>query len=143
LVSVTWAYTIFRFFETFCEHAPQGKLRGEKNRIFWTYGSKFMDVWNFKEKSRHVLEPTSKSWPLAQKVEGMKKKKFKKNGNSPTSPCVNLRPAGDRWSLAGPRPPTGGRRPLAAQGRPATSGRPPVAGWCLDMWGYSHFLEIF
>jgi hypothetical protein len=79
LVSVIWAHTIFRFFETFCEHASRSKLHGKKKCIFWTYGSKVMDVWSFKEKSgqgRHVLEPTNKSWPLAQKVEGRKKKTF-------------------------------------------------------------------
>jgi hypothetical protein len=60
-------------------------LAGEKNHIFWTYGSKVMGVWSFKEKSGqggHVLEPTSKSWPLAQKVEGRKEKKFKKMGTT-------------------------------------------------------------
>jgi hypothetical protein len=43
LVSVTCAHTIFSFFE-FCEDASCNKLRGKKNRIFWTYGSKVMDV---------------------------------------------------------------------------------------------------
>ena len=69
-------------------------MRKKKNYIFWTYGSKVMGVWSFKEKSGqggHVLEPTNKSWPFAQKVEGKKKKKFKKTGNCPTSPGV------DRW----------------------------------------------
>jgi hypothetical protein len=44
LVSVTWAHTIFRFFETFFEDASCHKLRGKKNRIFWTYRSKVMGV---------------------------------------------------------------------------------------------------
>jgi hypothetical protein len=60
LVSVTWAHTIFRFFETFCKDASRSKLRGKKNRIFWTYGSKVIDVWSFEEKygqGGHVLEP--------------------------------------------------------------------------------------
>jgi hypothetical protein len=100
LVSVTWAHTIFGFFETCCEHASRSKLRKKKkNRSFWTYGSKVMGVWSFKEKSGqggHVLEPTNKSWPLAQKVEGRKKKNFKKNGNCPTGPGVDPRPVGDR-----------------------------------------------
>jgi hypothetical protein len=34
-------------------------------------------------------------------VEGRKKKKFKKNGNIPTNPGIDLRPVGDRWSQAG------------------------------------------
>jgi hypothetical protein len=87
---------------------------GRKKRIFWTYGSKVMDVWIFKEKSRqggHVLQPMRKSWPIAQKVEGRKKKKFKKNGYSPTGWGINPRLAGDRWSPAGPGPPTSRRRP--------------------------------
>jgi hypothetical protein len=73
-----------------------------------------MDVWSFKEKfgqGGHVLEPTSKSWPLAQKVEGRKKKKFKKNGNNPIGVGVDPWPAGDRWLLADPRPLIVGRRP--------------------------------
>jgi hypothetical protein len=158
LVCVTWAHTIFRFFETFFEHASHSKL----------CGSKVMDVWSFKEKSGqggHVLQPMRKSWPLAQKVEGRKKKKFKKNGNSPTGPDVNPRPAGDCWSLAGSGSPgsrrpavrtwspdrrsSGSRRPevaawrSAAQSRPATSGRPPAVGWHQDLSGCPNFFEIF
>jgi hypothetical protein len=92
LVCVTWAHTIFCF-------------AGKKKRIFWTYGLKVMDVWSLKEKSRHgghVLEPTSKSWPLVQKVEGRKKKKFKKNGNSLTGAGVDPWLAGDRGSTPAP-----------------------------------------
>jgi hypothetical protein len=33
LGSVTWSYFIFRFFKTFCEHAPQNKLCGSTNFI--------------------------------------------------------------------------------------------------------------
>jgi hypothetical protein len=47
----------------------------------------------------HVLEPTSKSWPVAQKVEGKKKKKFKKNGYSPIGWGVDPRLAGNRGSM--------------------------------------------
>jgi hypothetical protein len=68
---------------------------GRKKTHLRTYGSKVMDVWSFKENSRqggHVLEPTSKSWPLAQKVKGMKK-----NGNSPTCAGIDSQsPAGRR-----------------------------------------------
>jgi hypothetical protein len=77
---------------------------GKKNRIFWTYESKVMGDWSFKEKSGqggHVLEPTNKSWPLAQKVEGRKKKNFKKNGNCPKGSGVDPWPAGDQQSPAG------------------------------------------
>jgi hypothetical protein len=34
------------------------------------------------EKAGHVLEPTSKSWPLVQKMEGRKKKTSKKMGTA-------------------------------------------------------------
>jgi hypothetical protein len=37
---------------------------GKKNRIFWIYGSKAMDVCSFEVKygqGGHVMEPTSKS----------------------------------------------------------------------------------
>jgi hypothetical protein len=43
-------------------------------------------------------------------VESRKKKNFNKNGNSPASPGVDPRPAGDRWSPASPGPPPAGRR---------------------------------
>jgi hypothetical protein len=132
LVYVTWAHTIFRFFETFSEHASCSKLHGKKKPLFWTYGSKVMDVWSFKEKSGqggHVLQPMRKSWPLAQKVEGRKKKNFNKNRNSPTGPSVDLRPAGNLWS--------------PAQGQLATSGRPPAAGRHLDLLDCPNFFEIF
>jgi hypothetical protein len=39
-------------------------------------------------------------------MEGKKKKKFKKNGNNPIGPGINPWPASDRWSPAGPWPPT-------------------------------------
>jgi hypothetical protein len=77
-----------------------------------------MDVLSFKKKSGqggHVLEPTSKSWPLAQKVEGRKKNIFKKNGNCLTSASVDSWLAGDRWSLVGPGPPIARRRPTVAR----------------------------
>jgi hypothetical protein len=57
---------------------------GEKNRIFWTYGSKVMDVWSFEEKygqGGHVLEPTSKSWLHQPKKVGSRNK-----GNLEKSP---------------------------------------------------------
>jgi hypothetical protein len=41
-------------------------------------------------------------------------------------PGVDPQPVGDRWSLAGPRPMTQGRRPLVAE-LPATNGRGLVA----------------
>jgi hypothetical protein len=78
---------------------------GKKKRIFWTYGSKVMGVWSFKEKSGqggHVLEPTSKSWPLAQKEEGRKKKISRKMGTARQGSGVNSRPAADYWSPLDP-----------------------------------------
>jgi hypothetical protein len=59
-------------------------------------------------------------------VEGRKKKKFNKNGNSPAGPSVDPRLVGDCWSLASPGLPTCGRRLLVA-GLPATSSRDQVA----------------
>jgi hypothetical protein len=35
LVSVTWAHTIFGFFETFCEHASRTKLREKTKIVFF------------------------------------------------------------------------------------------------------------
>jgi hypothetical protein len=89
-----------------------------------------------------VLEPTSESWPLAQKVEGRKKKKFKKNGNCPTGPSVNRRPAGDRWSGSGHPAATATRpRPLVT-GSPTTRGRHPRVDTCAC--GTIHiFLKFF
>jgi hypothetical protein len=48
-------------------------------------------------------------------VEGRKKKKFKKNGNSLTGLGVDPRPVGDRWSPAMGRRPRTGRRPAVAR----------------------------
>jgi hypothetical protein len=64
-----------------------------------------------------------------QKVEGRKKKKFNKNGNNPTGPGVDPRPASDHR--------------LVAQDRPATSGRPPATGRRLDLSGCPNFFEFF
>jgi hypothetical protein len=72
-----------------------------------------------------VLEPTSKSWSLPQKVEG-RKKKIQKKGAGWSCPGIDPRPAGDRWLPPGPGPKTGGRRPLVA-GLPVTNGRGLVA----------------
>jgi hypothetical protein len=108
----------------------------KKKRIFWTYGSKVMNVWSFKEKSGqggHVVQPMRKSWPLAQKVEGRKKKKFKKNGNSLTSLGVNPRPAGDHWS-PGSRRSKAGRRPTVAR-------QPRVDAWTCP--AVPNFLNFF
>jgi hypothetical protein len=120
LVSVTWAHTIFGFFEIFCKHASRTKLCGKKKSYFLDLRIKSYGCLSFKEKSGqggHVLEPTSQSWPLAQKVEGRNKKKFKKNGNCPTGAGVDPRLVGDRWLLA--------------------------ASWHLCLWDSSHFFEIF
>jgi hypothetical protein len=45
LVCVTWAHTIFRFFETFVNMRLLVSFVEEKKCIFWTYRSKVMDVW--------------------------------------------------------------------------------------------------
>ena len=86
------------------------------NYIFWTYGSKVMGVWSFKEKSGqggHLLEPTCKSWPPTQKVEGRKKKNFKKNGTTAqvhVSTCSRQVTAGRQMLVTSGRgPPAVGR----------------------------------
>jgi hypothetical protein len=149
--SVSLEHTLFLdFLKLFVNIHLAVSFAGKKNRIFWTYGSKVMGVWSFKEKSGHgghVLEPTSKSWPLAQKVEGRKKKNSRKMG---TAPQVQASIRGrrvtvgrrlalgrrlatfGRWTAgvqrSGPgRPAATGPRPLVA-GSPATRGRRPQVG---------------
>jgi hypothetical protein len=99
--SVSLELTLFLdFLKLFVKMHLVVSFTGKKNHIFWTYWSKVMGVWSFKEKfgqGGHVLQPTNKSWPFAQKVEGRKKKKFKKNGNSPNR--AGRRPAGQRLAL--------------------------------------------
>jgi hypothetical protein len=76
LVCVTWAHTIFRFLKLFVNMRLAVSFAGEKKCIFWTYGSKVMELWSFKEKSGqggHVLQPMRESWPLEQKVEARRK----------------------------------------------------------------------
>jgi hypothetical protein len=96
LVNVTWAHTIFRNLETFSEDVSCSKLRGKKNRIFWIYGSKVMDVWSFEEKygqGGHVLEPTSKSWlHQPKKVGSRNKESWEKPFESFLSKLLNLAP---------------------------------------------------
>jgi hypothetical protein len=96
LVNVTWAHTIFRFLDFFCEDASCSKLCGEKSRIFWTYGSKVMDVWSFEEKNGqggHVLKPTSKSWlHQPKKVGSRNKESWERPFESFLSNLLNLAP---------------------------------------------------
>jgi hypothetical protein len=123
--SVSLEHTLFLIFlKLFMNMRLAVSFAGRKKSIFWTYGSKVMDVWSFKKKygqGGHVLQPMRKSWLLAQKVEGRKQTKFKKNENIPIGPGVNPRLAGDRWSPVGPGPMIYGWRPLVAR-LPATSG---------------------
>jgi hypothetical protein len=130
LVSVTWAHTIFWFFETFCEHASRSELHGKKNAFWDTYGSKIMDVGSFKEKSRHgghVLEPMRKSWPHFKKFGG--KEVGRGRGRETRAWAVT-----DCWSGVADRAPTNGRRLLVKQRSPGqrpwpTGQRPwPTAG---------------
>jgi hypothetical protein len=64
--------------------------------------------------------------PKLPKIPFFEIKKFQKNLNCPTGAGVDPRPAGDRWSPAGPGLLTHRLRPLVA-GLPATSSRGPVA----------------
>jgi hypothetical protein len=54
-----------------------------------------MGVWIFYEKSgqgEHVLEPTSKSWPHVQKIEGRRKKFFLQGESLEHPAAANGRP---------------------------------------------------
>jgi hypothetical protein len=52
LVSVTWAHTIFRFFETFCEDASHNKLRGKNKIVF--FGPTDQKLWVFEVSKRSL-----------------------------------------------------------------------------------------
>jgi hypothetical protein len=59
--SVSLEHTLFiDFLKLFANMHLVVSFMEKKKRIFWTYGSKVMDVWSFKEKfgqGGHVLEP--------------------------------------------------------------------------------------
>jgi hypothetical protein len=52
LVCVTWAHTIFWFFETFFEHASHSKLRGKEKNAF--FGPTDQKLWMFEVSSRSL-----------------------------------------------------------------------------------------
>jgi hypothetical protein len=56
-----------------------------------------------------------------QKVEGRRRKKIQKKGAGQPCPCVDPRPAGDRWSPAGPGLPTSDQQ--SPTGRRSTPGQ--------------------
>jgi hypothetical protein len=134
LVSVTWAHTIFGFFETFCEHASRTKLRRKKNSYFLDLWIKSYGCLMFQGEVRQRQAESGRGragmcWSQPARVDHLHKKWragrkniSRKTGNYPTVAGVDPRPAGDRWSPAGPGPPTCGRRLLVA-GLPVTSGR--------------------
>jgi hypothetical protein len=87
------------------------------------FGPTDQKLWVF-EVSRRSLGRAGMYWSQSVRVDHLckkwkagRKKKFKKNGNSPTSPGVNPRPADDCWS--------------------------PAAGRHLRLLGCPYFFEIF
>jgi hypothetical protein len=106
-----------------------------------------LKFWAGSSQGGHVLEPTSKSWPHAQKVEGMRKKNFKKREQSPigqASTCGRLvvasRPAVEAW---GRWPQVNSAR---ASQRPMVACRPRVDAWpvrpCSFFLNFLNFFEI-
>jgi hypothetical protein len=81
LVTVTWAHTIFRFFETFCEDASHRKLRGKKKSYFLdlqikSYGClKFLgEVWAGRAcagANEEELTACGKTWGQRSRKEGV------------------------------------------------------------------------
>jgi hypothetical protein len=133
LVSVTWAHTIFRFFETFCKDASRSNLCGKKKSYF--FGPTDQKLWVF-EVSRRSLGRAGMCWSQPARVDHLGKKwraernKFQKKWGQP--------------NRAKRRPAASGRPLVAAhgsvgQGRAATISRPPTAGRCLALSGCPHF----
>jgi hypothetical protein len=116
LVSVTWAHTIFRFFETFCEYAPCNKLRGKTEIVF--FGPTDQKLWVF-EVSRRSLGRAGMCCSQPARVDHLRKK----------------------WRVG--RNFFSSKMETAPQVQASTRGRRATAGWRLDLWGYSHFFEIF
>jgi hypothetical protein len=112
------------------------------------FGPMDQKLWVF-EVSRRSLGRAGMCWSQPARVDHLHKKWragrkniSRKTGNCTTGAGVDPRPVGDRWSLAGPGPPTCGRRSLVAD-ISATSGRLPAAGRHLHLWDSLNFFEIF
>jgi hypothetical protein len=129
-----------RFFETFCEHAPQNKLHGSTNFII--FGSTNKKLWVF-ENFRRSLGKAGMCWNQLARIDHMCKKMlvkgrriFCKGGVMGTKAVEE----GNHWSLDSPLPVVGScnwvtshqqlvaNHRLDNQGRPATSGPPPLLG---------------
>jgi hypothetical protein len=67
-------------------------------------------------------------FPKLPKIHFFKFKKIQRNWDSLTSAGVDPRPVGDRWSPAGPGPPTYGRQPLATGDQRSGHGHPATTG---------------
>jgi hypothetical protein len=74
-----------------------------------------------------ILPKALAHFPNFQKLIFFKIKKFQKNWDSPAGTGIDLRPAGDRWSPAGPRLPTCGR--TCSGRRPTVARQPQVNAW--------------
>jgi ribosomal protein S30 len=73
LGSVTWCHFFKRFFETFCEHAPQNKLHEITNFII--FGPIDQKLWRNK-KIKRSLGRASKCWSQPPRIDHMCKKMY-------------------------------------------------------------------
>jgi hypothetical protein len=103
LVSVTWAHTIFRFFETFCEDVSRNKLCGKKKSYFLdlqikSYGClKFQgEVWA----GRACTGANQQELTTCAKSGGQEEKNFQEKWEQPDKARRWLA-AGDQRSPAG------------------------------------------
>jgi hypothetical protein len=66
LGNITLSHFIFRFFETFCEHAPQNKLCGSTN--FMIFGPTDQKLWMF-ESFKRSLGRAGMCWSQPARVD--------------------------------------------------------------------------
>jgi hypothetical protein len=128
LVCVTWAHTIFRFFETFFEHASHSKLCGKKKNAF--LGPTDQKLWMF-EVSRRSLGRAGMCCNQWERVDHLRKKwraGRKKNSKKMGIARQVLMSTRGRRATAG-RWPALGRQDLGDQrsglGRPTAGRRDP------------------
>jgi hypothetical protein len=138
LVGVTWAHTIFGFFETFCEHASRTKLRGKKKSYFLDlqiksyWYLKFQgEVWAW----RACAGANQQELTTCTKSGGQEEKTFQEKWELPqrfrrrpaaSGPAGYRRPAVRAQSRPGDRAPTAGRRPKVGGPGPAGDQRLPA-----------------
>jgi hypothetical protein len=119
LVCITSTHTIFRFFETFCEHASRSKLRGKK-------GTHFLDL---RIKSYGCLKFQGEVW-AGRACAAANEEELTTCANF----CGQGGWAGGQGIKIVGHPRRGGRRLLVrAANRAPTSGCPPAAGCSLSI----------